>query len=166
MKEIAKDVYYVGVDDREIQFFEGMYKVPCGVTYNSYVIKDVNIAVMDSVDAHFEEEWLANIERVTQGSAPDYLIVQHMEPDHSACVAAFAKKYPQAKMVNNDSTTSTTLLINLVKNMTYSSLNAAISSVSMIICFHSFDQFFFCKIGPGCLGKIELRVGQLPEKKI
>ncbi len=101
MKEIAKDVYFVGVDDREIQLFEGMYKVPCGVTYNSYVIKDVNIAVMDSVDARFGAEWLANIERVTQGRAPDYLIVQHMEPDHSACVAAFAKKYPQAKIVGN-----------------------------------------------------------------
>ncbi len=73
MKEIAKDVYFVGVDDREIQLFEGMYKVPCGVTYNSYVIKDVNIAVMDSVDARFGAEWLANIERVTQGRAPDYL---------------------------------------------------------------------------------------------
>ncbi|MDE7086839.1 MAG: MBL fold metallo-hydrolase, partial [Clostridia bacterium] len=104
MKEIAEDIFYVGVNDTKIDLFEGMYNVPDGVTYNSYVIKDNKIAVMDSVDAAFCGEWLANIEKVLQGAKPDYIIVQHMEPDHSACVAAFAEKYPEAKVVGNQKT--------------------------------------------------------------
>jgi len=96
---ITKDIIYVGVDDTQIDLFEGQYMVPNGMAYNSYVIKDEKIAVMDSVEAHFGEEWLANIEKATEGKAPDYIIVQHMEPDHSGNIATFMDKYPGAQIV-------------------------------------------------------------------
>jgi len=99
--EIQKDVLYVGVNDRKIDLFEGMYLVPNGIAYNSYVILDEKIAVFDSVDAVFEKEWLQNIENVLNGRQPDYLIVQHMEPDHSASIVAFTEKYPEAKVVSS-----------------------------------------------------------------
>ena len=104
MKEITKDIYYVGVDDHEIDLFEGQYIVENGMAYNSYVIIDEQITVFDSVDARFGEEWLANIDEATGGKAPDYLIVQHMEPDHSANISAFAARYPDAKIVGNSKT--------------------------------------------------------------
>ncbi|MGN0805764.1 MAG: FprA family A-type flavoprotein, partial [Candidatus Coproplasma sp.] len=83
---IKKDIINVGVKDLDIDLFEGMYSVPDGVAYNSYVVKGEKIAVIDSVDAHFSGEWLENIERVLGGKTPDYLIVQHMEPDHSGSI--------------------------------------------------------------------------------
>ena len=98
---IAKDIYYVGVNDREIDLFEGQYVVPEGMSYNSYVILDEKIAVMDSVDARFGEEWLENIQRVVGDRTPDYLVVQHMEPDHSANITAFTKAYPNAQVVSS-----------------------------------------------------------------
>ena len=98
---IAKDIYYVGVNDREIDLFEGQYIVPEGMAYNSYVILDEKIAVMDSVDARFGEEWLENIRRMLGERKPDYLVVQHMEPDHSANILAFAKAYPEALVVSS-----------------------------------------------------------------
>lgn len=97
--EITKDIIYVGVNDHDIDLFEGQYTVPAGMAYNSYVIKDEKIAVMDTVDAHFGEQWLANLRDALDGRAPDYLVVQHMEPDHSANIAAFAKAYPDATIV-------------------------------------------------------------------
>ncbi len=97
--EISNDIKYVGVNDHEVDLFEGMYNVPNGMAYNSYVILDEKIAVMDTVDAHFGDEWLGNIEKVLGGRAPDYLVVQHMEPDHSANIKVFAEKYPSAKLV-------------------------------------------------------------------
>lgn len=96
---ITDDVRYVGVNDHSIDLFEGQYKVPNGMAYNSYVILDKKIAVLDTVDAHFGKEWLANLENLLGKRAPDYLIVQHMEPDHSANIAAFAAKYPSAVIV-------------------------------------------------------------------
>jgi flavorubredoxin len=96
---LLEDVFYVGVNDRAIDLFEGMYPVPNGMSYNSYVIMDEKIAVLDTVDAEFTEEWLQNLEKVLRGKEPDFLIVQHMEPDHSANVLAFALRYPQAKIV-------------------------------------------------------------------
>ena len=99
MADITRDIRYIGVNDHEIDLFEGQYIVPEGMAYNSYVILDRQIAVMDSVDQHFGEEWLANLESVLEGRKPDYLIVQHMEPDHSANISAFAEKYPDAKIV-------------------------------------------------------------------
>ncbi len=98
---ISKKIKYAGVTDREIDLFEGQYSVPDGITYNSYVIKDKKIAVMDSVDKAFLDEWLQNIERELDGAEPDFLVVQHMEPDHSANVKAFLEKYPSAKVVSS-----------------------------------------------------------------
>ncbi len=97
--EITKDIIYIGVNDHDIDLFEGQYAVPAGMAYNSYVIKDEKKAVMDTVDAHFGEQWLANLRDALDGRAPDYLVVQHMEPDHSANIAAFAQAYPDATIV-------------------------------------------------------------------
>lgn len=98
---ITDDIKYVGVNDREIDLFEGQYIVPEGMAYNSYLILDEKIAVMDSVDARFGEEWIANIEKMLGGRKPDYLVVQHMEPDHSANVSLFAETYKDAQIVSS-----------------------------------------------------------------
>ena len=97
--EITKDILYVGVNDHDVDLFEGQYKVPNGMAYNSYLIRDEKVAVMDSVDAHFTDAWLTNIASVLGERAPDYLIVQHMEPDHSGSVFSFAQAYPDTKIV-------------------------------------------------------------------
>lgn len=96
---ITQDIRYVGVNDREIDLFEGQYTVPNGMAYNSYVILDEKTAVMDTVDGHFGEEWLKNLSEALGGGKPDYLVVQHMEPDHSANIARFAETYPEARIV-------------------------------------------------------------------
>ena len=96
---MMRDIKYIGVNDRQIDLFEGMYVVPNGMAYNSYVILDEKVAVMDTVDAAFQAKWLKNLESALDGRQPDYLIVQHMEPDHSANIYAFIKAYPQAKIV-------------------------------------------------------------------
>ena len=96
--QITNDIKYIGVNDRIIDLFEGQFTVENGMAYNSYVITDEKIAVFDTVDAHFGGEWLANLQSALGGRTPDYLIVQHMEPDHSANIAAFAQKYPSAKI--------------------------------------------------------------------
>ncbi len=100
MKFITKELAYIGVDDKDIDLFEGQYAVGHGISYNSYVIIDDKIAVMDSVDARFTEEWIKNLENTLRGKLPDYLIIQHMEPDHSASISAFIKAYPNAKIVS------------------------------------------------------------------
>ncbi len=97
--EITKDIKYIGVNDHDIDLFEGQYTVPGGMAYNSYVITDEKIAVMDTVDARFGGQWLDNLRAVLGGRAPDYLVVQHMEPDHSANIDAFAKAFPDAVIV-------------------------------------------------------------------
>ena len=97
--KITEDIIYIGVNDHEIDLFEGQYDVPNGMAYNSYVIFDEKIAVMDTVDASFGDEWLGNLEATLNGRKPDYLIVQHMEPDHSANILNFANKYPEAVIV-------------------------------------------------------------------
>ena len=104
MKQINKDLFYVGVNDHQVDLFEGQYIVPNGMAYNSYVIKDEFIAIMDTVDQHFTDEWLKNIEEVLCGLKPTYLIVQHMEPDHSANIINFLKKYPNTFVVGNAKT--------------------------------------------------------------
>ena len=98
--EISTCVKYVGVNDHQVDLFEGQYKVPNGMSYNSYVILDEKIAVMDTVDGFFTEEWLNNVEQVLSGKTPDYLVIQHMEPDHSASIPAFLKKYPKTTVVS------------------------------------------------------------------
>ena len=99
--KISNDILYVGVNDHEIDLFEGQYVVPNGMAYNSYLIVDEKVAVMDSVDKGFTAEWLDNIDKALDGKAPDYLVVQHMEPDHSGSVVAFMDKYPNATIVSN-----------------------------------------------------------------
>ena len=101
---ITDDILYVGVNDHNIDLFEGQYIVPNGMAYNSYVINDEKIAVMDTVDAAFGDEWLKNIAEVLNGAKPDYLIVQHMEPDHSANIKRFLEVYPNTKIVGNAKT--------------------------------------------------------------
>lgn len=97
--KVTEDILYVGVNDHEVDLFEGQYVVPNGMAYNSYVILDESIAVMDTVDAHFGGQWLANVEAALQGRVPDYLVIQHMEPDHSANIPLFLEKYPEARVV-------------------------------------------------------------------
>lgn len=98
---ITNDIKYAGVNDHDIDLFEGQYVVPNGMAYNSYVIMDEKIAVLDTVDARFTHEWLDNIQTTVSGKKPDYLIIQHMEPDHSANIANFVKAYPDAKIVSS-----------------------------------------------------------------
>lgn len=102
--KITDTIRYAGVNDHQVDLFEGQYKVPNGMAYNSYVILDEKIAVMDTVDANFTHEWLDNLDRILEGRKPDYLIVQHMEPDHAANVANFLKVYPETTVVANAKT--------------------------------------------------------------
>ncbi len=98
---ITNDIRYIGVNDHQVDLFEGQYVVPNGMAYNSYAIVDEKIAIMDTVDRHFAQEWLANIESTLAGRQPDYLVVHHMEPDHSANIALFLETYPQAVVVSS-----------------------------------------------------------------
>ena len=102
--KITDDILYVGVNDHKVDLFEGQYIVPNGMAYNSYVIRDEKIAVMDTVDINFTEEWLGNVAKVLDGAKPDYLVVQHMEPDHAANIENFMKAYPETTVVANAKT--------------------------------------------------------------
>lgn len=102
--QIADSVYYVGADDKTIDLFESQYVVPNGVSYNSYVICDEKTAILDTVDPRAREQWLANLEEVLEGQAPDYLVVSHLEPDHAGSIGKLAEKYPQMKLVGNPKT--------------------------------------------------------------
>ncbi|MBR6321803.1 MAG: MBL fold metallo-hydrolase, partial [Lachnospiraceae bacterium] len=99
--EVSQNIRWIGVIDHEVDLFEGQFPVPEGMAYNSYLILDEKPAVMDSVDAHFTAEWLEKIDKELGGSAPAYLVVQHMEPDHSGSIAAFAEKYPETTIVSS-----------------------------------------------------------------
>ena len=98
---VSHDIRYIGVNDHQVDLFEGQYIVPNGMAYNSYVIMDEKIAVMDTSEINFVDQWLANLAAALEGRKPDYLVVQHMEPDHSSGIAAFAAAYPEAKIVSN-----------------------------------------------------------------
>ena len=113
--KIGNDIYYVGVNDHQIDLFEGQYVVPNGMSYNSYVIMDEKIAVMDTVDANFKDEWLENVAKVLDGAKPDYLVVQHMEPDHAANIENFMKAYPDTTVVAN--TKTFTMMGNFFRNL-------------------------------------------------
>ena len=113
--KIGNDIYYVGVNDHQVDLFEGQYVVPNGMSYNSYVIKDEKIAVMDTVDAGFTEEWLGKVAEVLDGAKPDYLVVQHMEPDHAANIENFMKAYPDTTVVAN--TKTFTMMENFFRGM-------------------------------------------------
>lgn len=108
---ISEDIKYVGVNDHKVDLFEGQYPVPNGMSYNSYVIVDDKIAVMDTVDKEFSDEWMNNIHEILEDRTPDYLIMQHMEPDHSASVKVFLSKYPDTKVV------ASALGFNMLKNL-------------------------------------------------
>ena len=112
MANVTNDIRYIGVDDHEIDLFEGMYIVPEGMAYNSYVILDDKVAVMDTTDRNFTGTWLKNLEAVLEGRKPDYLVVHHMEPDHSSGIKAFAEAYPEAKIV------ATAKAFTMMKNFT------------------------------------------------
>ena len=113
--KIGNDIYYVGVNDHQVDLFEGQYVVPNGMSYNSYVIMDEKIAVMDTVDANFKDEWLENVAKVLDGAKPDYLVVQHMEPDHAANIENFMKAYPDTTVVAN--TKTFTMMGNFFRNL-------------------------------------------------
>ncbi len=101
---VTQDIRYIGVNDREIDLFEGQYVVPNGMAYNAYVILDEKIAVMDTVDVHKKDEYLSNLEKALEGRTPDYLIVSHVEPDHASSVGALLEKYPSIRLVGNAKT--------------------------------------------------------------
>ncbi|MBR6825061.1 MAG: MBL fold metallo-hydrolase, partial [Oscillospiraceae bacterium] len=98
---ITDSVFYVGVNDHEVDLFEGQYKVPNGMAYNSYVIRDERIAVLDTVDQGFAAQWLANVAEVLGDRKPDYLVIHHMEPDHAGSIAKFMEAYPETTIVSN-----------------------------------------------------------------
>jgi len=99
--KLAEDIHYVGVNDHEIDLFEGHYIVPDGMSYNSYIIVDEKIAVVDSVDANFSQEWIDNIRETLEDTCPDYLIIQHMEPDHSGSLAKFMEEFEDSVIVSS-----------------------------------------------------------------
>ena len=101
---ITDSIKYIGVDDKEIDLFESQYIVPNGVSYNSYLIKDEKIAIMDTVDARKKDEWFQNLEKELEGKKPDYLVISHVEPDHSGNIKCLANKYPQMKLIGNEKT--------------------------------------------------------------
>ena len=101
MKELAKSIFYIGVDDKDIDLFEGQYVVPNGISYNSYLIMDEKVAVMDTVDSRRCDEWLNNLEESLTGQKPDYLVLLHMEPDHTGSLKAFLEKYPGVQVVSS-----------------------------------------------------------------
>ena len=103
-EEITKDIRYIGVDDTTLDLFEGQYIIPEGISYNSYVIMDEKIAVMDTADARMTKEWMANLEEALEGKQPDYVVVLHMEPDHAGSLKALVEKYPNIKIVGNTKT--------------------------------------------------------------
>lgn len=104
MKKFSDSVKYIGADDKEIDLFESQYAVPNGISYNSYVILDEKIAVMDTIDVHKTDEWYTNLERELGGRTPDYLVISHLEPDHAANILSFTKKYPSAALVGSAKT--------------------------------------------------------------
>ncbi|MBR4309325.1 MAG: FprA family A-type flavoprotein [Oscillospiraceae bacterium] len=99
--KITNDIFYVGVNDHQVDLFEGQYRVPNGMAYNSYVILDEKVAVLDTVDRNFDAQWLGNIAGALQGRKPDYLVIHHMEPDHAGNIARFTEVYPEATIVSN-----------------------------------------------------------------
>lgn len=101
---ISRDIIYIGVDDKDIDLFESQYVVPNGISYNSYLIKDEKIVVMDTVDKRKTNEWILNLENALEGKKPDYLVVSHLEPDHGYNIEHLTKKYPEMKIIGNEKT--------------------------------------------------------------
>ena len=137
---ITKDIRYIGVNDHQVDLFEGQYVVPNGMSYNSYVILDEKVAVMDTVDRHFTDEWLAKLAAELQGRSVDYLVVQHMEPDHAGSIAAFAAAYPGATLVANDKTF--TMIANFFPELTVANKISVKNGESLSLGSHTLTFVF------------------------
>jgi len=173
LKNITKDIYYVGVNDHSIDLFEGQYVVPNGMAYNSYVIIDDKITVMDTVDARFFKEWLANVKEVLDGRKPTYLVVQHMEPDHSANILNFIKEYPDVIVVGNSKTFkmmdqffhilfTNTLCVDDSMSLSLGHHNLTFVFAPMVhwpevmVTYDSFDKVLFSADGFGKFGALDV----------
>ena len=135
--EITKEIKYIGVDDTDLDLFESQYVVPNGISYNSYVILDDKIAVMDTVDHRKKNEWWTNLERELAGRTPDYLVVHHMEPDHAGNIAEFVGKYPDVKIVDITLTANqgNITLVDSTNNKTYNGTYTIVEETSKEITY-------------------------------
>lgn len=174
MNKIKENVYYIGVNDHLLDLFEGQYIVPNGMAYNSYIIADEKIAILDTVDVNFGDKWLENIKEVLGGKSPDYLIIQHMEPDHSACIGDFTAKYPDTTIVGNtktfdmlraffpDLTLSNTLVVNDSEKLSLGSRELTFVTAPMVhwpevmMTYDSCDKIFFSADAFGKFGALDV----------
>lgn len=174
MNKIKENVYYIGVNDHLLDLFEGQYIVPNGMAYNSYIIADEKTAILDTVDVNFGDKWLENIKEVLGDKSPDYLIIQHMEPDHSACIGDFTAKYPDTTIVGNtktfdmlraffpDLTLSNTLFVNDGEKLSLGSRELTFVTAPMVhwpevmMTYDSFDKIFFSADAFGKFGALDI----------
>ena len=174
MNKIKENVYYIGVNDHLLDLFEGQYIVPNGMAYNSYIIADEKIAILDTVDVNFGDKWLKNIKEVLGDKSPDYLIIQHMEPDHSACIGDFIAKYPDTTILGNtktfdmlraffpDLTLSNTLVVNDSEKLSLGSRELTFVTAPMVhwpevmMTYDSCDKIFFSADAFGKFGALDV----------
>ena len=174
MNKIRENVYYIGVNDHLLDLFEGQYIVPNGMAYNSYIIADEKTAILDTVDVKFGDKWLENIKEVLGDKSPDYLIIQHMEPDHSACIGDFTAKYPDTTIVGNtktfdmlraffpDLTLSNTLVVNDGEKLSLGSRELTFVTAPMVhwpevmMTYDSCDKIFFSADAFGKFGALDV----------
>lgn len=174
MNKIKENVYYIGVNDHLLDLFEGQYIVPNGMAYNSYIITDEKTAILDTVDVKFGDKWLENIKEVLGDKSPDYLIIQHMEPDHSACIGDFTTKYPDTTIVGNTKTfdmlraffpdlaLSNTLVVNDSEKLSLGSRELTFVTAPMVhwpevmMTYDSCDKIFFSADAFGKFGALDV----------
>lgn len=174
MNKIKENVYYIGVNDHLLDLFEGQYIVPNGMAYNSYIIADEQIAILDTVDVKFGDKWLENIKEVLGDKSPDYLIIQHMEPDHSACIGDFTANYPDTTIVGNAKTfdmlraffpnlaLSNTLVVNDGEKLSLGSRELTFVTAPMVhwpevmMTYDSCDKIFFSADAFGKFGALDV----------
>lgn len=174
MNKIKENVYYIGVNDHLLDLFEGQYIVPNGMAYNSYIIADEKIAILDTVDVKFGDKWLENIKEVLGDKSPDYLIIQHMEPDHSACIGDFTANYPDTTIVGNaktfdmlcaffpDLTLTNTLVVNDSEKLSLGSRELTFVTAPMVhwpevmMTYDSCDKIFFSADAFGKFGALDV----------
>ena len=174
MNKIKENVYYIGVNDHLLDLFEGQYIVPNGMAYNSYIIADEKTAILDTVDVNFGDKWLENIKEVLGDKSPDYLIIQHMEPDHSACIGDFTAKYPDTTIVGNTKTfdmlraffpdlaLSNTLVVNDGEKLSLGSRELTFVTAPMVhwpevmMTYDSCDKIFFSADAFGKFGALDV----------
>ena len=174
MNKIKENVYYIGVNDHLLDLFEGQYIVPNGMAYNSYIIADEKTAILDTVDVKFGDKWLENIKEVLGDKSPDYLIIQHMEPDHSACIGDFTANYPDTTIVGNaktfdmlraffpDLTLSNTLVVNDGEKLSLGSRELTFVTAPMVhwpevmMTYDSCDKIFFSADAFGKFGALDV----------